>query len=162
MDNRIDIKVEIDQTCASPQVIIKADQHSGLIEKIIYAVERCVSDEYPNITAYNGNEVILLNQWDIIRIYTENRKLTICTKEKTYGSRMSLKELEEILDDEIFVRISRFELINLKKVSSFDLSISGTIKVIFENGTETWVARRCVRSIQEKLKKRASGGDRHE
>ncbi len=162
MNDKINIKVEIDPSYTSPQVVIRADQQSELIEKIIYAVENCMEEEYPQITAFNKEEVILLNQWDIYRVYTENRKLTICTKEKSYESRMPLKELEEILNEDIFVRISRFEIINIKKVKSFDMSIAGTIKVLFENNTEAWVARRCVKTIQDKLNRKLPGGDRHE
>lgn len=162
MGNMVDIKVNINPSIESPQITINAGQQSELIEKIIYAIEHCIDEEYPRITAFNGTEMALISQWDIFRIYTENRKLTICTRDKSYESRMTLKDLEEVLDDDIFVRISRFEIINLKKVAGFDMSITGTIKVLFENGTEAWVARRCVRLIQEKLNRKTLGGGHHE
>ena len=75
---------------------------------------------------------------------------------------VTLKEFEDILDKDCFVRISRFEIVNLKKVFSFDLSMAGTIRVIFDGGTETWVARRYVKSIQEKLNILSKGGGEHE
>ncbi|MCR5323426.1 MAG: LytTR family DNA-binding domain-containing protein [Lachnospiraceae bacterium] len=151
MSDKTDIKVQIDPACKEPVVIIRTDRQSALVEKLIYAIEHCIEEEFPRITAYNGDTVVLLNQRDIFRVYTENRKLTICTQTGNYESRMSLRELEDVLQEEIFVRISRFELINLRKVSGFDMTVAGTIRVIFEDGTETWVARRNVHAIQQKL-----------
>ena len=88
--------------------------------------------------------------------------MVISTDSGVYEARNSLKKMEEILSPSSFVRISRFEIVNLKKVFSFDLSMAGTIRVIFDGGTETWVARRYVKSIQEKLNILSKGGGEHE
>ena len=151
MDEKPNIQVEIDPGYTGFEVVIKTDSRCALVEKVINAIEHCFENEYPQITAYSGNTVVFLNRWDIVRVYTENRKLTICTQTGKYESRMSLRELEEILQEDVFVRISRFELINLRKVSGFDMNVAGTIRVVFEDGSETWVARRNIRAIQQKL-----------
>ena len=152
MAGKTDIRIEIDPEYKEPVVIIKTDRQTELVEKIIDAVEHCIGNDGKQIAVNSGNTVTLLNITDIVRVFTENRKLTVCTQSGTYESRMSLRELEETLQDDAFIRISRFEIINLKRVSGFDMNIAGTIKVMFEDGTETWVARRYVRAIQQKLK----------
>ena len=40
MDKKISISFEIDNSCEFPQVIIKADQRSEKIDKIIEAIEQ--------------------------------------------------------------------------------------------------------------------------
>ena len=53
--------------------------------------------------------------------------------------------------DHAFVRISNSEIINLKKVKSFDLSFAGTICVTLSNGQTTYVSRRYVSKIKQVL-----------
>lgn len=151
MKNKANIRLEIDPSCKTPEVIIRTDKETELIEKLVYSIERCVEGDYPQVVAYKGDAVTLFDQWNIVRIYTENRKVIVCTDNEEYESRLTLHDLEELLDESIFVRISRFEIVNLKKISGFDLSIAGTIRIAFTNGNETWVARRYVRDISEKL-----------
>ena len=162
MDKKVSISFETDRSCEFPQVIIKADQRTEKIDKIIEAIERCVYADTSRIPVSDGDSIILLEQKDIVRVYTENRKVVVCTETGDHESKMTLKEFEDILDKSFFVRISRFEIINLSKVFSFDLSMSGTIRVIFEGGSETWVARRYVKDISKKLDSMNKGGEDHE
>ena len=163
MSGKVDIRLEIDSSCQKPEVIIRSDRQTELTDRIISALKRCLGDEYPPIAAYQRDTLVFVAQNDIIRVYTENRKLILRTKDGRYELRQPLKELEEKLDREHFVRISRFEIINLRKVSGFDFSNTGTIRVLFQDGSETWVARRYIQPIQQRLKhsERREGEDRN-
>ena len=151
MNGKVDVRVKIDPTREDPLVVIHTAETSELVENLIYAVERYIDNEYPQIVAEDGDSVTMLNQWDIVRVFIENRKLVIKTETAEYRSRSTLQDLDEILDPDCFVRISRSEIINLKKTAGFDFSVAGTIKVLFEGGTETWVARRYVSAIRDVL-----------
>ena len=156
MKNPIDIRIEIDPKCQDPVILIRTDQKTQTVEDIIHMIEACTDSSYPLITGYRDSEMELLSQRDIVRVYVEARKVRIRTIDGVYDSRKPLSFLETVLNTDRFIRISRFEIINLRKVSGFDFSNTGTIRVIFTDGSETWVARRYVQAVQKTLKRPAT------
>ncbi|MBR3741148.1 MAG: LytTR family transcriptional regulator DNA-binding domain-containing protein [Clostridia bacterium] len=151
MKKKITVRFELDPACGAPEVIIRASRKTALTDRIASAVERCAEEESSPIMVFKGSSRSFLHQENIIRVHTELRRLIVCTESDEYEARCSLQELEEKLSPDRFVRISRFEIINIDWIASFDLSMAGTIQVVFENGSVTWVARRFVRAIQERL-----------
>ena len=155
LPKKIHIRLETDPSLRETEVIIRTGEKAEWIENLIHTIERCAEEQHPPVMAYKNDVLTLLDQQRILRVYTENRRLILCAENERYETRQSLRELEEALDKRYFVRISRFEIINLRKAASFDFSNAGTIRVIFENGTETWAARRYVQAIQQTLKNSA-------
>lgn len=150
MGNSINISLELDDSFEDIRIVIRAREKTKQIDDIIAAVERA-AENFSKIAVYDGDKVVMLDNSRIFRVYTANRQLVICTSHKEYSSKMPLQDFGKLLDQNSFVRISRFEFINIRFVTSFDLSIAGTIKVSFEDGSETWVARRYVKEIQDRL-----------
>ncbi|MCR4793195.1 MAG: LytTR family transcriptional regulator [Lachnospiraceae bacterium] len=159
MDEKVSIRVETDPSMTGTEVIIRSGASPELIAGIARAIENSLNEEHPKIAAYDGNSVILVEQKDIVRVYSENRRIKLCTESSEHDVRLSLRDMEMMLDPSVFVRISRFEIVNLKKVTGFDLNMVGTIRVNFTGGSFTWVARRYVREIQNKLVNICGGGD---
>lgn len=117
---------------------------SNLVKKL--------SENVPDIISGSRNEKMeVLEQADLIRVYANAGKVFAVTPKGEYLLRLRLYELEERLNPDRFVRISNSEIINLKKVKSFDLSITGTICVQLTNGTVTYVSRRYVSKLKKIL-----------
>ena len=153
MKQRVDIHVEIDPSREKPRVVIQAAEAGDLVDALIEAIERCADGTYPSIAVESGGSLVMLDPRDIIRLHTENRRVVIHTESGQYETRSSLQDIEKRLDTDHFVRISRFEVIHLDKAVGFDFSVTGTIKVMFEDGSETYVARRYVSAIRDLLKR---------
>lgn len=142
------IEIKIDSEFKEPKAVIFTDKVTDEITELF----RQLSDERSSIIAgFKDGTAELLELNDIFRIYSSNGKVYAETANGTFTLRLRLYEAEQRLDSQIFVRISNSEIINLKKVTNFDLSFVGTICVKLSNGTITYVSRRYVAKIKQIL-----------
>ena len=142
------VEIKIDDNCIEPKVIIITDKITDEITDILNTLSSKTSEV---ITGFYNNLAEILSPEEIIRIYAEGGKTFATVNKKEYVLRQRLYELEERLIKYRFVRISNSEIINLKKVRNFDLSLSGTICVTLSDGTVTYVSRRYVSKIKQVL-----------
>ena len=142
------VEIQIDNSYAEPKIIIMTASMTDDVNNIV----KKLSESVPQIISGSKDEKIeVLEQTDLIRIYTNGGKAFAVTDKGEYILRLRLYELEERLNPHQFIRISNSEIINLKKVSNFDLSFTGTICVKLSNGTVTYVSRRYFSKIKKML-----------
>lgn len=142
------IEIKIDSEYKEPKVLVLTDRMS---EEVNALVAKLSADAPQMLSGFKEDALKILEQTDIYRIYAAGGKVYAVTGTGEYTLRLRLYELEERLDKNSFVRISNSEIINLKKVDSFDLSFAGTICVTLTNGTSTYVSRRFVSKIKQVL-----------
>ena len=152
MKNMVDIEVVIDERFKDPRVTIQTKEKTGQVENIIYAIENVSESDFPAVPAFLDEKIELLSQRDIVRVYTQGRKVMVQTEDKIYTVKKSLSALEEDLNSGRFIRISQSELINLYKVKKFDITMVGTIGIEFDNGTKSWAARSRVKAIKDRVR----------
>ena len=144
----IQVEIKIDPSYTEPKIIVLT---SSMTEDVSNLVKK-LSENVPDFISGSRNEKMeVLEQADLIRVYANAGKVFAVTPKGEYLLRLRLYELEERLNPDRFVRISNSEIINLKKVKSFDLSITGTICVQLTNGTVTYVSRRYVSKLKKIL-----------
>lgn len=152
MKNMVDIEVVLDDKYIDPKVMILTKDKTKQVENIVYAIENVSENDFPIIPAYGDDGLEFISQRDIIRVYKDGRKVSLETADSTFTLKKSLTGIEEDLNPTRFVRISQSEIINLYKVKKFDINMSGTIGVEFENGSKSWTSRSCVKTIKNVLK----------
>ncbi len=142
------IEIQLDSTCKEPKVIILTDK----LGEEVNAIFRKLSDEGPKLLlGFTAEDAVPMDEDQIVRIYAQNGKVFCVTQQGVYTLRQRLYELEEQLDPSRFVRISNSEIVNLRKIRRFDLSLVGTICVSLANGESTYVSRRYVSKIKQIL-----------
>lgn len=142
------VELKIDKNYKTPLCVIYTDQITEEIKSYITKLS-CTTQN--TVTGKSGDNVSIINHNDIINIYASNGKVFAVTDRGEFMVTQRLYELENSLDYNKFVRISKSEIINLEKVSRFNLKISGTVYVLFKNGKSTYVSRRYVSKIKERL-----------
>ena len=142
------IEIKIDSTCREPKIIVVADKLTDAVNDILNRL----SGRQPQVIAgFRHDTVEVLEPSDIYRVFAVSGKVLAQTSRGEYTLRLRLYEAEQRLDGSSFVRISNSDIINLKKVKSFDLSLAGTIRITLSNGTVTYVSRRSVAKIKQLL-----------
>ncbi|MBR5390013.1 MAG: LytTR family transcriptional regulator [Clostridia bacterium] len=142
------VEIKMDPAVKEPKIIVLTDRMTEEVNEIV----RKISEAEPQMIAgFSDDMVKILDQERILRLYAQDGKVLAVTEDGEYQLRLRLYELEERLRRGSFVRISNSEIINLKKVRYFDLSLAGTICVTLSDGATTYVSRRYVSKIKEVL-----------
>lgn len=142
------LEVKIDSSYIEPKVIILT---ASMTEDVNIILNK-LSDQAPQIiSGSKDNKIEVIEREDLIRIYASSGKVFAVTHKGEYALRLRLYEIEERLPPHQFVRISHSEVINLKQVNNFDLSLTGTICVKLANGAITYVSRRYVSKLKKIL-----------
>ena len=144
----VQVEVKLDKSAEEPRVIILTSRMTEEVQSIV----QMLSESEPKlIVGFLEDTVTVLDEKDILRIYAANGKVYAVLPSGEYALRLRLYEIEERLKPQHFVRISNSEIINLKKVKSFDLSFTGTICVVLSDGSKTYASRRYVAKLKEVL-----------
>ena len=132
-----------DKNAREVRVIVLAPERNAEVEAILARLQ-----EAKKITAYSQRGEELLDPAEVIRIYTERRRVLVDSLRGTFSLRSRLYEIEEMLGGE-FVRISNSEIVNRACIRSLDFSLTGTIRLSLAGGTATYVSRRYVARIKK-------------
>ena len=144
----VQVEVKLDTAATEPKVIILTNRMTEEVHSIV----QMLSETEPKLIAgFREDTVTVLDEKDILKIYAANGKVYAVLPSGEYTLRLRLYEIEERLKPQHFVRISNSEIINLKKVKSFDLSFTGTICVVLSDGSKTYASRRYVAKLKEVL-----------
>ncbi len=144
----MELEVKIDSSYIEPKVIILT---ASMTDEVNIILNKLSNFAPQIISGSKDNKIEVIEQADLIRIYASAGKVIAVTHKGEYTLRLRLYEIEELLPPNQFVRISNSEIINLKKVNNFDLSLTGTICVKLTNGTTTYASRRCVSKLKKIL-----------
>ena len=140
------VEVRIDPGCGETGVTITAP---ALTDEVKALAARLEGDTA--LIGWDGDTAVPLPEGDILRCYGEEKGVKVQTIGGVYDLRERLYGLEGRLDRHVFVRISHSEIVNLKKVTALDLSLTGTIRMTLAGDTVCYVSRRYVKKIKEAI-----------
>lgn len=128
------------------EVVIYARQKNSLVDEI----ERMVTNNPVQLIGYKEDEIVKLESKDVYCFLVDDGKsFAVCENDK-YLIKLRLYSIEELLDNN-FIKINQSSIANIGKIQKFDVSIGGTLKVIFKNGHVDYVSRRRIKYVKERL-----------
>lgn len=144
----MDIKINLSKEFEKPQIVINAPEMTKELEEIIAKVQ---SNSSEKIIGFIEDEAFILEKENIEAIYAEDKKVLARVGDKTYVIKKRIFELENMLSENNFVRISNSEIVNFRKVVSMDFKLTGTILLRLKSGAITYTSRRYIKKIKEYL-----------
>ena len=128
------------------EIIVYARESNDLVKSI----EELIKGEECCFTAHNGASIKRLTEKEIFCFTTEGGKVYAVTEKEKLLLKMRLYAIEEKLSRD-FIKINQSTVISIKKIHRFDVSVTGTLKVIMKNGFTDYVSRRQIKNVKERL-----------
>lgn len=129
------------------QVVIKCSKIDDEIMRLKYHIE--MFDK--KIRAKKDNEWCFVNSIDVLYFESVDNRTFLYTKDTVMEVRQRLYELEIVLSDKDFIRISKSQIININKIQSLRPEINRTILVTMCNGEQLYISRKYVPAIRSLL-----------
>ena len=89
---------------------------------------------------------------DICYVEAVDNRVFLYPGQQVYETRQKLYELEEVLREKYFLRISKSMLLNLMKIKSIRPALNGRFMAILQSGEEIIISRKYVPARKEVLK----------
>jgi len=143
------------EKCDYPFCVIHAEENTTAIQNIADKITMMDSNgKSLNFNGWDGDFCIQLKPKDVYRIYSMDKKVYITNEKETLLLKLRLYEVEAFLQQEgldSFIRISNTDIVNFNNVQKLDMSLTGVIKVILNNGESIMVSRRYMSKIRSEL-----------
>ena len=155
----MNIEVKIDENYITPQIIILSNKMTDEVSNIINKLSSITQE---TLQAYKDHKLYILNQYEIESIYSEKGKVYARCSNEIYLIKDRLYEIENLLDNNLFIRISNSEIINFDKVKNIEMlniiivvciyALTGLIFCIRNSIDKNWV-NKFNQKLQEKKNK---------
>ncbi len=89
---------------------------------------------------------------DVYYVEAVDNTVFIYGQQKVYETRQKLYELEGILREKYFLRVSKSLILNLMKVKSIKPALNGRYSAILQSGEEIIISRKYVPELKKALK----------
>lgn len=144
----MDIKVQIIDRTQKEQVQIRCHEVTDSVREIVSFVK-----SYQGlITGTIEGEQYEIPMSDIFYIESVDDRVFLYCREIVYETRKKLYELEEIMGQKQFFRISRSCIVNLMKVTGIRPAMNGRYTAALSSGEKVVISRKYVPALKKKLK----------
>jgi response regulator len=140
------VELNIDEKFKEILVTISTDKINDEVQELVNYIE--YKEDY--LVGIADDKVCVLDISDIIRVFVEDRKVFVVTTKGKFVVRKKLYEMNNLLTKD-FVKISQSEIANIKFIKNLDLSIRGTIVIVYKNSDISYVSRRLLKDFKTKL-----------
>ena len=146
---KINIRFERDRSLDRIDVLIRAPERDETVTELIGKLS-AQPPETLTVTDVEGRQLSIVTD-DIVSVSVRDKLTLLTTEDGTFIVRLPLQNLEEMLDEAQFLRISRHELVNADKIEKYEFISNGMLRLVLTGGVETWASRRCIPAVRARM-----------
>ena len=128
------------------QVIFRCRQMTPEIIRIIAMLKA-----QDALIAYDENEIHRIRPSAVYYIEVVDNKTFLYCKDRVFDSKQKLYEIEEVLANSDFLRISKSVIVNLSKIKSLSPALSGRFEAALDNSEKVIISRQYVGDLKKRL-----------
>ena len=142
------LRIEYDDSLPEDLTILQTKKPDPIVDKI----SRHFAQPYQadTVIGYEGTSFSPIGLNQIYYFFTENKAVYVKTENNTFKIKERLYEVEAFVPNH-FVRISRFEIVNLHFVERFEYTFGGKIVLHLKNDTQLYTTRSYTKDIKNIL-----------
>lgn len=141
------INIDIQEDATDTVITIKCKKQDAFVERLIAALK--IIDK--QIMVIHEGNMTSIDLEDILYIESVDRKCFIYTVNKVYESFNKLYELEQQLEQYLFVRINKSCVVNLKNIDSIKTYLDRRLLITMSNDEQLIVSRQYAGEIKNLL-----------
>ncbi|MCL2841195.1 MAG: LytTR family transcriptional regulator [Defluviitaleaceae bacterium] len=103
------------------------------------------------LIAFADNEIHRINPSDVFYVESVDKKIFLYCESVVYESKQRLYEFEEMLNPNVFMRISKSTIVNLSKIKSLSIALYGRLEVTLANSEKVFATRTHAERLRGKL-----------
>ncbi len=103
------------------------------------------------LQAKKDNELHFINPLDVLYFESVDNRTFLYTEDDVLEVKQRLYELEVILSDKDFIRISKSQIVNINKIKSLKPELNRTILATMCNGEQLYISRKYVQAMRNML-----------
>lgn len=140
------ISINIDDQYPETEIVVNSKSLTPEVEKIITALRMLDSQ----LTVTKDDESYILVS-KIAYVESVDRKTFVYTKDDCFESKLRLYEIEELLCQSGFLRISKACLVHLKFIRSLRTELDRKLRLTLESGEQIIVSRQYADELKHRL-----------
>ena len=141
------------QDLETPEVTIAYREMTTSVQR----VSEYVRNVERTIFCKKDNEEYSISINDIFYFESVDKKIFVYCEKEVYRSNYKLYELEEMLSQVGFVRVSKSVLLNVEKLTAIKTLVNSKLEAKLSNGESVCVTRKYLKDIKNELLRRNKG-----
>lgn len=142
------MEIQIIETTETPlQVLIRCQKADSRIQRLRAHIALFDS----RLQARDGEETCFVDACDVLYFESVDNRTFLYTADAVLEIRQRLYELELLLSERDFLRISKSQIVNLRKISALRPELNRTILATMCNGEKLSVSRKYVPALRRLL-----------